>query len=135
MAKRSRHYYVVGATDDGTGENFFEKYTDLGYWTMTWPADHPLAQKYHEIRDGMQRGDRIAIKKRLGRDEASKIMILATGIVKGFDPDTKIVFVDWIKTDYKRKVPSKGCYAAAHGPYHMGESDDWNEWINSIFRL
>jgi hypothetical protein len=133
--RRARHYYVVGATDDGTGENFFDAYIERGYWTMTWPDNHPMAQKYHDIRSGMRRGDRIAIKKRLGRGEAAKIMILATGVVKDYDPVTKLVFVEWMKTDYRRKVPSKGCYAAAHGPYYIGESEEWDDWINSIFRL
>jgi hypothetical protein len=135
MAKHSRHYYVVGASDDATGDNLFDTFIDRGYWHLTWPEEHPQAQKYIDLRDGMKRGDRIAIKKLCGRDEFDKVFILATGIVKDYDPETKRVYVDWIKTDYKRKVPSKGCYAAAHGPYYIGESEEWTAWLNSIFRL
>jgi disulfide oxidoreductase YuzD len=132
---RSRHYYVVGATDDDTNENLFKTFIDRGYWHLTWPEDHPKAKKYIDIRNGMQRGDRIAIKKLNKKSEFDQIVILATGIVKDYDPETKRVYIDWVKSDYNRKVPSRGCYAAAHGPYYVAESTDIELWLGKIFRL
>ena len=77
----------------------------------------------------MQPGDRIAVKKAHG-PKTPDITIRGIGLVKKVAHG--IVYVNWLRTDMKRDVESKGCYATIHGPYTRGAKDGW---INEVFCL
>ncbi len=94
-------------------------------WMLGWEKGGPdkLAKKINI-------GDRIAIKRMKGRGK-SEICILHIGIVKGVIKDTSNVVcaVDWVATNLKRDVPSRGFYKSIHGPV----TDI--PWLNEAFRL
>lgn len=119
-------YWVVGAnwSGDDKAQAFFRR----GYWELGWDdADQP---KLAARRDQIQPGDRIAVKTMKGRG-ATTIDIRGIGIVKEVGGD-KRVYVDWLLRDFRREVPSKGCYAAIHGPFTVQKDASW---LGQVFRI
>lgn len=82
-----------------------------------------------ERREQIKAGDRIAIKRMMGKG-SSDIRITALGVVTEVDPDDKRVYVNWIADDLDRVVESRGCFQSIHGPF--AESDPW---VREVFRL
>jgi hypothetical protein len=121
-------YWVVGAMLGGEKERdqldlFFRR----GYWLLGYAdKDQPDQAKR---RDQIEPGDRIAVKKMLGRG-SHNIEIRAIGIVKEIDSHDKRVYVDWILRDVERIVPAKGAFKAIHGPF-----DPKDAWTNEVFRI
>jgi len=115
-------YWVVGATwgDDNLAERFYLR----GNWQMGYnDKDQPgYAEKIKRI----EKGDRIAVKKRDGKG-ANTISIKAIGIVK--DVADGIVYIDWLVTGLDRHVACKNYFGTIHGPV----TDD--VWRNEAFCL
>lgn len=104
-----------------------DKFIRRGYWFLGWNAEDQPEQTNR--RDQIQPGDRIAIKRMLGKGSPN-IEIRALGVVKEVDEDDKRVYIDWLVRDVNRVVPSRGCFASIHGPFL--ESD---EWAQEVFRI
>jgi hypothetical protein len=104
-----------------------EKFIRRGYWFLGWDDNKQPQQAAR--RDQIQRGDRIAIKRMLGRG-ASSIEIRALGVVKEIDADDKRVYIHWATSEMNREVPAHGCLQSIHGPY---SADD--EWARLVFQL
>ena len=127
MAK-ARHYWLVGAT--WSGEDQADAFYRRGYWELGWDdeAQPGMARK----RNSVKAGDRIAIKAMRGRG-ADTIIIKGLGIVKEVGATDKRIYINWIITDLKRKVPAKGCFKSIHGPYSSKSKD--GAWVREVFCL
>jgi len=121
-----RQYWVVGAMWGGQDDQS-EKFVLRGYWFLGWDDNEQPAQA--GLRDQMKPGDRIAIRRMLGRGSPN-IAIRALGAVKEIDQDDKRVYVDWFVKGLEREVPSKGAYDSIHGPY---TADDL--WVKEVFHI
>jgi hypothetical protein len=77
----------------------------------------------------MQPGDRIAVKRMLGKGSPN-IAIRALGIIREIDPIDHRVYVEWLVKDLSRQVPSKGAYKSIHGPYKAD-----SPWTKRVFCL
>ena len=103
------------------------KFFRRGYWKLGWQDDDAPDQAAR--RDQIQSGDRIAVKRMMGKG-SSEIRITALGIVTEVDDDDGRVYVNWVADDLNRVVESRGCFKSIHGPF---EEDD--EWVKDVFRL
>lgn len=119
-------YWIVGAMWGGHDDQS-EIFIRRGYWFLGWSDEEQPAQA--SLRDQIQPGDRIAIKRMLGQGSPN-IEIRALGTVKEIDPDDKRVYIHWAVSGLQRQVPSKGCFASIHGPF---PADD--EWTRLVFQL
>lgn len=122
------NYWVVGAMFGGTDDKY-DLFLKRGYW-YCWDPSNPetpdeAKKRFRQIKPG----DRIAIKKMLGRG-SSEIEIRAIGIVKDVDLNEWRVYVDWIITDIGHKAPINGCAGSIHGPF-----EETNMWVQEIFHL
>lgn len=120
------NYWVVGAMwygQDDQSEIFIRR----GYWFLGW--SHAEQPTQAALRDQIQPGDRIAIKRMLGQGSPN-IEIRALGIVKEIDPEDKRVYVHWAVTGLNREVAARGCFASIHGPF---AADD--DWTRIVFQL
>jgi hypothetical protein len=102
-----------------------------GFWTLGW-TEHQTEQEAPDQvqrRDQIQIGDRIAIKRMMGKG-SSEIRITALGIVTDVDPQDKRVYVCWAATDLNRVVDSRGCFKSIHGPF-----TEEDPWVKEVFRL
>ena len=119
-------YWVVGAMYSGRDDQS-EKFIRRGYWVLGWSdAEQP---SYAQLRDQINPGDRIAIKRMMGKG-SSEIRITTLGVVLEVDPDDKRVYVNWLADDLDRVVESRGCFKSIHGPF--AEDDPW---VRDVFRL
>lgn len=84
------NYWVVGAMWGGQDDQS-EKFIRRGYWFLGWDDKDQSSQA--NLRDQIQPGDRIAIKKMLGQGSPN-ISIRALGVVKEIDEEDKRVYVD-----------------------------------------
>lgn len=124
-------YYLAGAfwgRDDQ-----YNDFITSGRWESGYKSGDDEFPKVESVLKQMRKGDRIAIKKKLGQGK-SQIMIRAIGIIKSIDLERAIVYVDWIVTGMKRKVACKNVLATLHGPYYR-TSQNHAEWIQEIFSL
>lgn len=120
------NYWVVGAMFGG-GDDQAQIFIQRGYWRLGWEdVDQPAMAKR---RDQIQKGDRIAIKRMMGRGSPN-IRITTLGIVKELDSEDGRVYVDWVVEDLDRVVDGRGCFGTIHGPFV--END---EWTREVFRL
>jgi hypothetical protein len=119
-------YWVVGAMWGGRDDQL-ETFVRRGYWFLGWSEEDEPAQ--NQLRDQIREGDRIAIKKMLGRG-ATDIEVRALGVVTEVDPEDHRVYVRWAISNLGRTVPSRGCFASIHGPF---AADD--EWTRLVFQL
>lgn len=118
------NYWVVGAMWGGQDDQS-DTFVRRGYWFLGWSdAEQP---DQAAARDQIKPGDRIAIKRMLGRG-SREIEIRALGVVKEIDPDDKRIYVHWAAQDLGRRVPAKGCFASIHGPFDAGD-----EWTLRVF--
>lgn len=119
-------YWLVGANWDG--DDKAEVFYRRGYWELGWSDRRQPKMAFQ--RDSMQPSDRIALKSMCGYG-SQNIIIKALGIVKEVGED-KRVYVKWIMTNLERKIPSRGCYKAIHGPYFVNNDE---KWLGKIFLL
>jgi len=120
-------YWVVGATEDqGVGENHAEEWSQKGVWKLMWEEGEK--PRYDALFKKMLPGDRIAIKSMMGQGK-STIKIRAIGIVKEVSLEGRMVVVDWMLTNMKRIVQSRGCYGTLHGPF---QKDMWSRRVFSL---
>lgn len=120
------NYWVVGAMWGGRDDQL-ALFVRRGYWFLGYADDAQPAQA--ALRDQILPGDRIAIKRMLGRGSRS-VEIRALGIVREIDAKDKRVYVHWAVGDLKRKVPAHGCFQSIQGPFPQ---DD--EWTKAVFQL
>lgn len=120
------NYWVVGAMWGGQDDQS-EIFIRRGYWFLGWSDKDQPPQA--ALRDRIQPGDRIAIKRMLGQGSPN-IEIRALGVVKEVDHEDKRIYIHWAATGLGREVPSRGCFAAIHGPF---AADD--EWTRLVFQL
>ena len=111
----------------GGQDDVSEVFIRRGYWYLGWKDEDQPEQA--ALRDQIQPGDRIAIKRMLGQG-SKDIEIRAIGTVKEIDPDDKRVYIHWAASGLQRKVASKGCFASIHGPF---AADD--DWTRLVFQL
>jgi len=111
----------------GGQEDQSDAFIRRGYWFLGWTDEEQPAQA--KRRDQIRPGDRIAIKRMLGKG-STEIEIRAIGVVEEIDGDDKRVYVHWAAKDLERRVPSKGCFQSIHGPF---EAED--EWARQAFQL
>ncbi len=121
----STQYWIVGAM--WGDEDKYPEFIRRGYWMLGWTEKEQPIQT--ELRDKVQSGDRIAIKKLLGQGN-SEMEILALGIVKEVDLIDKRIYVNWVVPSLSRCVPSKGLFSAIHKPF-LKEDD----WVRLVFQL
>jgi hypothetical protein len=119
-------YWVVGAMWRGQDDQL-ETFVRRGDWFLGYSEEE--AQVQNQRRDQIRVGDRIAIKRMLGRG-AADIEIRALGVVTEIDPDDHRVYVRWAISDLGRSVPSRGCFASIHGPFAAAD-----EWTRLVFQL
>jgi len=120
------NYWIVGAMWGGQDDQS-EIFIRRGYWFLGWSdAEKPTQTA---LRDQIQPGDRIAIKRMLGQGSPD-IEIRALGVVKEIDPEDKRVYVHWAASELHRRVPARGCFASIHGPF---PADD--DWTRMVFQL
>lgn len=120
------NYWVVGATY-GSQNDQTDKFLRRGYWALGWSDKDQPDQA--ERRDRIKPGDRIAIKRMMGKG-AAEIRIIALGVVLEIDDEDKRVYVNWIANGLSRVVESRGCFKSIHGPF---EEND--QWVKEVFRL
>ena len=129
------NYWVVGAMWGGS-DDVLDTFIERGYW-YCWDigensvADSDAGNSVATQRDRFRKivkGDRIAVKKMLGRG-ATEIEVRALGIIKDVDPKEWRVYVTWLTTnEFSRKVPIKGCAASVHGPFFYSDP-----WVRDVF--
>ncbi len=119
-------YWVVGATWGGQDDQS-PTFIRRGYWFLGW-SDEEAPDQAHR-RDQIRAGDRIAIKRMMGKG-SQKIRITALGIVAEVDEEDDRIYVNWVVKALDRQVESKGCFKSIHGPY---AGDD--PWIKEVFLL
>ncbi|MGZ8220876.1 MAG: hypothetical protein ACXWT0_04420 [Methylobacter sp.] len=122
----SNKYWVVGAMWGGQDDQC-ETFIRRGYWFLGWSDDEQPGQA--ALRDQIQPGDRVAIKRMLGQG-SSNIEIRALGTVKEIDPEDKRVYIHWAVYGLQRQVPSRGLFASIHGPFAADE-----DWTRQAFQL
>lgn len=130
-------YWVVGAMWGGK-DVALPQFLKRGYWycwdpNTTTPDNNEQGNSISVQQERFRTikpGDRIAVKKMLGRGSA-EMSILAIGVVKDIDEDEWRVYVDWMDIGaIERKVPLHGCTASVHGPF---ESTD--PWVHQVFHI
>lgn len=136
----NEQYWVVGATWGGT-DDVLPQFIKRGYW-YCWDANQFDSEEIsvgnsiknqQERFKQIKRGDRIAIKRLLGKGSA-EMSILAIGIVKDIDLKEWRIYIDWIMPEIKdRHVPLKGCAASIHGPFFKKDKDA--PWVHEVFCL
>jgi hypothetical protein len=126
MGKGMENYWVVGAMWGGDNDQY-DVFIRRGYWCLGWDDSEQPAQAAR--RDQIQPGDRIAIKRMLGRG-APNIEIRALGVVTDVDHEDGRVYVRWVLPGLQRQVSGNGCFQSIHGPF---ESED--EWTRQAFCL
>ena len=118
------NYWIVGANVDN--QDMTDEFVKHGFWFAdALGAQQSIAQ--------IQRGDRVAIKRMLGRG-ATEVAIKALGVVEkvasyaalGF----QMVYVTWIPLVDDRRAPFQGWGAAIHGPYSKAD-----QAIQNVFSL
>ncbi len=121
------NYWLVGAMWGGSDDQA-PKFIRRGYWQLGWKdEDKPFMT---ERRNQIEPGDRIAIKRMMGRG-ASSIRIIALGIVNEIDSEDGRVYIRWVLSDIlDRVVDAHGCFQSIHGPF---ASDD--SWTKVVFQL
>ena len=119
----SRNDYPFGANWSGTKIN--DTFLNRGTWEMGYTDEEQ--PRFAATRDGMQPGDRVALKSRQG-DAGKPITIHALGIVK--ELVKRIVYIDWVVRDLDREVKSHGVMATIHEPYSFEE-----KWVRKVFCL
>ena len=128
-------YWVVGASfrDDGD-----EPYVPQDEWFVSngvWMLGYPPGEKtiYDRRTAKMQVGDRIAIKRMMGKAQPT-IRILHIGIIRDLFPVEAfgrfVCSVNWVCIDLDRTVQYNGCGGSLHGPYTY---DD--RWTRQVFSL
>ena len=122
------NYWVVGAMWGGK-QDMLQKFLAGGYWYLGYTAEESAAQ--NSLRDQMEIGDRLAVKKMLGQG-ATSIEIRALGIIKLIDDEDgfRRVYVNWVVEKLSRKVAAKGCFGSVHGPFKANDP-----WIREVFCL
>lgn len=124
-------YWVVGAMFGGQDDQC-EMFVRRGYW-YCWdpkkPRDRDIPEEVQERFRKVQVGDRIAVKRLLGRG-SSEIEIRALGIVTDIDLNEWWVYVNWLLTGIERRVQIHGCVGSIHGPYDY--NDDWTRAVFCI---
>lgn len=130
-------YWVVGAMWGGK-DDVLPQFLKRGYWycwdvNTTAPDNNGQGNSISVQQERFRKiepGDRIAVKKMLGRGSA-EMSILAIGVVKDIDVSEWRVYVNWMEIGpIERKVSLHGCTASVHGPY---ESTD--PWVHQIFHI
>lgn len=120
------NYWVAGAMWGGRDDQS-DIFIRRGYWFLGWTNEEQPAQA--QLRDRIEPGDRIAIKRMLGRGSPD-IEIRALGVVKEVDPEDRRVYVHWAASGLQREVPAHGCFASIHGPFPAEEN-----WTRLVFQL
>ena len=120
-----KNYWLVGAAWGGV-DHQDKKFVSEGYWMLGWDKEKQPDQ--YELASKINIGDNIAIKRMNGQG-ASDIKIYHIGIIKGviLEANKIICTVNWVATDLKRDVESRGCFKSIHGPYPK------DSWIEHIF--
>jgi hypothetical protein len=114
------NYWVVGAMLGGHDDQY-DIFIRRGYRFLGWSNQQQPAQA--ALRDQIQPGDRIAIKRMLGKG-SSNIEIRAIGIVEEIDPSDKRIYIRWAASGLQREVPANGYFASIHGPI---KDDVWKK--------
>lgn len=103
-------------------------------WYLGWSKED--APEQAALRDQIQAGDRIAIKKLMGKGSRS-VRITTLGIVTENDLEDECVYVRWVATDLDREVsladagpPSRGLLQSIAGPF-----DAEDPWTRIAFQL
>jgi hypothetical protein len=121
-------YWVVGAMFGGS-EDQYEMFLRRGYWYCWTPGQPNIPPEAHARFQQVQIGDRIAIKKLLGRG-STEIEIRALGIVTDIDIGEWRIYVNWLVPGLSRRVPLHGCAGSIHGPFEYND-----EWTRQVFSL
>ena len=119
-------YWVVGAVWGGHDDQA-PKFIQRGHWYLGWSDEEAPDQAAR--RDQIRAGDRIAIKRMMGKG-LNTIRITALGIVTEVDEEEQCVYVRWVADDLDRTVESRGCFKSIHGPF---AADD--PWTKEVFFL
>ena len=117
-------YWLVGATwgDEEKADEFVEN----GIWMLGWQDGFQ-----RDKAEKMQKGDRIAIKRRTG-SAADPLIIQHIGIIQGIvlGTNSAVCTVNWVANHVNREIAeSRGCIQSVHGPYGH------DEWVEKIFCL
>jgi hypothetical protein len=116
------NYWVCGAMFGGRDDQY-ELFVKRGYWYCWSSSSDKTPAEVKNRFPQIQAGDRIAIKKMLGRG-STEIEIRAIGVVTDVDVSEWRVYVDWLSHFNGRRVPIHGCAGSLHGPFSL-ENDEW----------
>jgi len=135
----NHNYWVVGAMWGGS-DDVLPTFLERGYWYCWDISEKPdtSSGEGNSIKNQQERfsqivkGDRIAVKKLLGRGSA-EMEIRAIGIVKDIDLKEWRVYIDWLPIsqsgkEINRRVSLKGCTASIHGPFQYADP-----WVQEVF--
>jgi len=124
--KRKPKYWVVGASWDGVDDQA-PRFVANNMWMLGY-EDGPQ----FKLAKRMKPGDRIAIKKMMGRGK-STIRITHVGIIKGVvtDAGPVICSVNWVARDLNRQVRARGrgSFQSVLGPLSH------DSWVEKVFCL
>lgn len=121
-------YWVVGAMFGGRDDQL-ENFILRGYWYCWDPRDGEVPATVRTLFPQIQRDDRIAVKRLLGRG-SSEIEIRALGIITDVDLREWRVYVNWLVPNLARRVPLHGAAASLHGPFQANDN-----WIREVFQI
>lgn len=123
--KRKPQYWVVGASWDGVDQA--PRFVANSMWILGY-EDGPQVK----LAKKMKPGDRIAIKKMMGRGQ-STIRITHVGIIKGVEKRVSNVLcsVNWVARDLNRQVKARGrgSFQTVLGPIPH------DSWVEKVFCL
>ncbi|WP_313057766.1 hypothetical protein [Stutzerimonas nitrititolerans] len=118
-------YWIVGAMFGGCRDQL-DTFIKRGYWYCWDPhkaRDNEIPEQTIALFKQIQRGDRLAVKKMLGRGSPS-MEVRALGIVTDIDQDEWRIYVDWLVPNMSRLVPIRGCMGSIHGPFDGADRAD-----------
>ena len=138
MAVESKNW-VCGAMWPEAKIDHLDDFIKKGIWYFGYDPNDPRYPASIKLRSQMRVGDRIALKRMLGRGN-TKIAIRAIGTitkVKGVKPKyttcCDLVKVRWellwLDKDSERRVDCKGCLGSIHGPFKA--CDPWTKKVFS----
>ncbi|NAX23373.1 hypothetical protein [Vibrio sp. V39_P1S14PM300] len=130
-----KQYWVVGAMWGGS-DDALKDFIVRQYW-YCWDINEAAEsdsnvgnsiatqrERFSQIRSG----DRIAVKRMLGRGSAD-MEVRALGVVRDVDFEEWRVYVNWLTdAQFARKVPLHGCTASIHGPFDSNDA-----WVQNVF--
>lgn len=133
-------YWLVGA--EWNGCDMTDIFVRRGYWQMGYHDEDN--ENNTQLRNGMQPGDAVAIKRWHGGADRRKMTIRAIGTVRelgeeesvfhdGQERTTRRVYIEWKASGLQRIVDAHGCSSVIRPPVTPDLFS--RDWFEDVFRL